>query len=104
MTHANSRGAPLNEEAALALLVRTLKHDEVYNNRISLDCVTYENEETTDAYFQFVLREIRNAKCSGDPETNPTIDRYRVYRAYGRIKWLKAIDDIWQTYNPAKIR
>jgi hypothetical protein len=97
-------GQALDEDAALALLVRTLKRDHVYKNRISLDCVTYESEETTDAYFEFVLREIHNAKCRGDPETNPTLDRYRVYRASGKIKWLEPIEDKWQTYNPAKIR
>src|SRR5206468_8655046 len=48
---------PLNEDAALALLDRTLKHDRVYANRISLDCISYITEETTNAYFQFVLRE-----------------------------------------------
>src|ERR1700758_960910 len=69
---------PLAEDAALALLVRTLKHDRVYAKRISLDCVSYDTEETTDAYFQFVLREKHDAKCGGDPETSPVVDRYRV--------------------------
>jgi hypothetical protein len=95
---------PLNEDGALALLERTLKHDHVYANRISLDCVTYGTEETTDAYFQFVLREKHNAKCGGDPETSPAVDRYRVYRRSGKIEWLEQIQDKWQPYNPAKIR
>src|SRR5436309_1701754 len=46
-----ARSHPLDEDAALALLVRTLKHDRVYAKRISLDCITYDTEETTDAYF-----------------------------------------------------
>ena len=95
---------PLDEDAALALLVRTLKHDRVYAKRISLDCVTYGTEETTDAYLQFVLREKHNAKCGGDPETSPAIDRYRVYRRSGRIEWWEPIEDNWQRYNPAQIR
>ena len=37
-----------------------------------------------NGYFEFVLREIHNAKCGGDPETNPAIDRYRVYRHSGK--------------------
>jgi hypothetical protein len=60
------RSHSLDEGDALALLERTLKRDGVYAHRISLDCVTYATEETTDAHFQFVLRENHNAKCSGD--------------------------------------
>ena len=95
---------PLNEDAALALLERTLKHDRVYANRISLDCVTYGNEETKDVYFQFVLRENHNAKCGGDPETSPAIDRYRVYRRSSKIQHWEAAGDKWQPYSPRETK
>jgi hypothetical protein len=104
VAQSSPRSRPLDEDAALALLERTLKRDRVYANRISLDCVTYSTEETTDAYFQFVLREIHNAKCGGDPETSPAIDRYRVYQRSGKIEWLERIEDNWRPYNPAQIR
>ena len=64
----------LDEDAALALLHRTLKRDQVYEKRISLDCISYITEEKTKAYFQFVLREIHNTKCGGVPEVSPVID------------------------------
>jgi type IV pilus biogenesis protein CpaD/CtpE len=99
-----ARGRLLDENAVLALLERTLKHDGVYTRRISLDCVAYSTEEATAAYFQFVLRENHTAKCGGDPETSPVVDRYRVYRASGKIEWLERIEGNWQPYNPAKIK
>jgi hypothetical protein len=102
--HAGPHSHPLDEDAALALLERTLKHDGVYVHRISLDCVTYGTEETTNAYFQFVLRENHNAKCTGDPETSPVVDRYRVYRRSGKIEWLERVEDNWRQYNPAQIK
>jgi|SRR6266487_686634 len=98
------RSHVLDEDAALALLESTLKHDGVYAHRIFLNCITYGTEETTGAYFQFVLRENHNAKCGGDPETSPVVDRYRVYRKSGKIEWLERVEDNWQPYNPAKIR
>jgi len=98
------RSHPLGEDAALALLDRTIKHDRVYANRISLDCVSYGTEETTNAYFEFVLREIHNAKCGGDPETSHVLDRYRVYRRSGKIERYQPIDDSWHRYDPAKIK
>jgi len=101
---ASPRSHPLGEDAALALLDRTLKHDRVYANRISLDCVSYGTEETTNAYFEFVLREIHNAKCGGDPETSHVLDRYRVYRRSGKIERCQPIDDSWHRYHPAKIK
>ena len=98
------RSHALNEDSALALLEQTLKHDGVYAHRISLSCVTYGTQETTVAYFQFVLRENHSARCGGDPETSPVVDRYRVYRKSGKIEWLVRVEDNWQPYNPAKIR
>ena len=99
-----ARSHPLDEDAALGLLVRTLKHDHVYAKRISLDCVTYDTEETTDAYFQFALREKHDAKCGGDPETSHVVDRYRVYRRSGKIQLWEAAGDTWQPYQRATNR
>lgn len=102
--NARPKTHPLNEDAALNLLLGTLKHDNVYAKRISLDCVTFGTEETTRIYFEFVLRENHNAKCGGDPDLSPAIDRYRVNRASGKIEWLDRVQDIWQRYDPARIR
>jgi hypothetical protein len=98
----SARARPLDEDAALALLQRTIKRDHVYEKRISLDCIAYGTEETTNAYFEFVLREIHNAKCGGDPEISPAIDRYRVYRRSGKIQQWEAAEDKWQSYKPAQ--
>ena len=101
---ANVAVASLTEDAALNLLLRTIKHDHVYDNRISLDCVTFETEETTRIYFQVALREKHDTKCGGDPDTAPVIDRYRIGRASGKIEWYNPTDDNYQPYNPAKIK
>ena len=98
------RSHPLDEDAALDLLVRTLKHDRVYAKRISLGCFTYDTEETTNAYFQFARREKHDAKCGGDPETSPVVARYRVYRRSGKIDRWQPTDDSWHRYEPAKIK
>jgi hypothetical protein len=95
---------PLTEDAAVNLLLQTLKHDHVYDKRISLDCVTFDTDETTRIYFEIALREKHNAKCGGDPDTNPVVDRYRVNRASGKIEWYELSADNWQRYDPAKIK
>lgn len=95
---------PLTEDAALKLLLGKLEHDHAFAKRISLDCVTFETEETTRTYFEFAVREKHNAKCGGDPETSPVIDRYRVNRASGKIEWNDAVNETWLPYDPAKVR
>jgi len=102
IVHARSASYRLTEDAALNLLLRTLKHDRVYEGRISLDCVTFETEEKTNAYFEFVLRENHTATCGGDPDTSPVVDRYRVYRASGKIEWLEPVGNNWQPYTSPK--
>ena len=86
----------LDEDAALTLLERTLKHDRVYTNRISMKCLTYQTDEATAAYFEFVLREMHNGTCEGDPDTNPVVDRYRVYHRSGTTEWMDRVEDKWQ--------
>ena len=99
-----ARSHSLNEDAALDLLARTLKHDHVYAKRISLGCITYDTEETTDAYFQFALREKHDAKCGGDPEISPVVARYRVHRRSGKIEKWEAASDTWHAYKGAKTK
>ena len=103
--HANPKShGPLTEDAALNLLLRTIKTDHVYDKRISLDCIMFDTEETTRTYFEIALRENHNAKCGGDPDISPVVDRYRVNRASGRIEWYEVLLDRWQPYDAAKIR
>jgi hypothetical protein len=104
IARAGSQNHPLNEDAALDLLERTLKRDGVYAKRISWDCISYGTEETTKSYFEFVLREIHNAKCGGDPDTSPAIDRYRVYRDSGKITQWEVTEDKWHAYKSPKTR
>ena len=104
VARAGSRSHLLSEDAALDLLQRTLKRDRVYEKQISLDCIEYGTEETTNAYFEFVLRGIHNTKCGGDPETSPAIDRYRVYRRSSKIQHWEAAGDKWQPYSPRETK
>ena len=101
---AGPKSQPLNEDAALNILLHTLQRDHAYEKRISLDCVTFDTENTTRTYFEVALREKHNAKCGGDPETSPVVDRYRINRASGKIEWYNLPEDRWKTYDPAKIR
>ena len=93
-----ARSKSLNEDAALELLQRTLKRDHVYDKRISWDCISYDTEETTNAYFEFAFREIHNAKCGGDPVMGHVLDRYRVYRRSGKIQQYEVAEDNWHPY------
>ena len=104
IAQAGSRSHPLDEDAAVSLLARTLKHDQVYAKRISLGCITYDTEETTDGYFQFALREKHDAKCGGDPEVSPVVARYRVYRRSGKVEKWEAASDTWNAYKGSQTK
>jgi hypothetical protein len=105
LAHAGSKSkGPLTEDAAVNILLGTLKHDNVYAKRISLDCITFDTEETTRIYVEIAVRENHTAKCGGDPETSPVIDRYRVNRASGKIELYEAAGDRWHDYSAAKIK
>jgi hypothetical protein len=92
----------LSEDAALNLLLHTIQRDHVYDKRISLDCVTFDNEDTTRLYFQFAVRENHTAKCGGDPDLSPVLDRYRVYRSSQKIEIYDPAGDAWRAYGDAR--
>lgn len=96
---AAAKGHPLTEDAALNLLLQVLKKDHIYDKRISLNCVTFATDETTRIYFEIALRENHSAKCGGDPDLSPVVDRYRVYRVSGKIERYDAAGDQWRFYN-----
>lgn len=102
ITESGSRSHLLDEDAALDLLQRALKSDSIYEKRISADCIAYGSEETTNAYFGFVLREIHNAKCGADPDVTPAIDWYRVYPRSGKITRWNPAGDKWELYKPTR--
>ena len=104
LVQSRPKSHPLDEDTALNILLRTLQRDHVYDKRISLDCVTFDTDDTTRTYFEFALREKHNAKCGGDPETNPVVDRYRVQRGYGKIDWYDAVENKWQSYDPKRVK
>jgi hypothetical protein len=89
VAQASSPSHSLKEDAALELLQHTLKRDHVYEKRISWDCISYGTEGTTNAYFEFVLREIHNAKCGGPAEWEsgnrslPSLSAFRQDHAVG---------------------
>ncbi len=104
IVHAGSKShQPLTEDAAFNLLFQTLKRDHVYDKRVSLDCVTLSADETTRIYFEIGLREKHGGKCGGDPDLSPIVDRYRVYKATGKIEWFNVIENNWLPYNPERI-
>ena len=99
IVHAGSTShRALNEDVALDLLQSAIKRDHVYEKRISLDCVSFGTEEKTNAFFEFALRENHSPKCGGDPDTAPVVDRYRVYRASGKIEVYDVTADHWKPY------
>ncbi|MEO8670579.1 MAG: hypothetical protein ABI411_04630 [Tahibacter sp.] len=93
----------LDENGAVHRLEHVLKRDGIYKHRISLSCVGYVTEESTEDYFEFALREHHTNACGGDPQTQPVVDRYRVYRQTGKLEWLEITSGEWRRYDPAAI-
>src|SRR5437773_8747899 len=88
-----ARSRRLDEDAALALFERTLKHGPVYDKRISWDVSRSAPKRQPMLILILWVRAIHNAKCGGAPETSPTIDRYRVYRRSSKFTQREAAED-----------
>lgn len=89
------QGGAAAERATAALRARIVK-DRPFS--VSPSCVTYVTEETTSAYVVIAVRERHDARCGGDPDTAPVIDRFRVEGPSGRILVLDVVEDEWIEY------
>ncbi len=89
-------GGRLTEEQALNVLVSQIKKDKLYDSWTTLSCLSFMTEERTKDYFDFAIHEKHGGKCPGDPDTYPTVDRFRVNRVTGKIQWNE--QDEWLPY------
>src|SRR5574341_1374941 len=82
----------LDERAASKLLVRKIKADALYSSWAKMECLRVMIEKRTSTYFDFVIRERHRGRCPGDPNVEPVVDRFRVYRSTKKILWYEPIN------------
>lgn len=88
-------------------LVDSLQNNSMYPDPFPEDVlIMLEGEDTStcidsdDQYFDFAFRENHEPGGSGDPNTCPVIDRFRVYRN-GTIFWFSPLPGMyipWEDY------
>lgn len=78
----------LSESQARTILVEKISQDSIYTAWRKIECFHFYTEEITPEYFGFTIREKHGDGCSGDPDTEPVVDRYRVARQTKDISYL----------------
>ncbi len=98
ISHHALADASLTEEQALDILVSRIKKDKLYDSWTTLSCLSFMTEDRTKHYFNFSIHEKHGGKCPGDPNTYPTVDRFRVNRFTKKIQWNEPTEDEWLPY------
>ncbi len=89
----------LTEQQALDILVARLLKDKLYDSWApNLSCLFFFTEEKTNDYFDFAIREKHGGECSGDPNTAPIVDRFRVNRSTKIIQWYEPTEGEFVPY------
>jgi hypothetical protein len=70
----------LNEVQAEKYLAQKIEKSQVYSSWAKLECLNFYTEDSTMQYFDISVHEKHSEKCSGDLNTWPVADRFRVYR------------------------
>lgn len=104
VANAEAQKKTLSETDALEFLVQKVKSDSLYSAWTKIECLSFFVEETTESHFDIAVREKHGAKCPGDPNTAPIVDRFRVLRATKKILWHNITEDEYGNYDPKKIR
>jgi hypothetical protein len=92
-------GRYLTEQQAQDILMGRVQKDKLYNSWTTLSCLQFLIEEKTKDYFDFAIREKHSGKCPGDPNTSPTVDRFRVNRLTKKIQWYEPVEGDFLPYN-----
>lgn len=88
----------LTEKQALDDLVSRIRADKVYASWTALRCLLFTTESATDSDFDFAVLEKHGDGCPGDPDTMPVVDRFRVDRRTGVIRWYDVVMDAYRPY------
>jgi hypothetical protein len=93
-TYGNSiAGNQLTERQSLDILKIQIQKDKLYDSWApNLSCILFFTEKKTKDYFEFALHEKHGRNCSGDPNTSPVVDRFRVNRLTKRIQWYDPVE------------
>ena len=95
----------LTDEKASGLIFRAINADHLYRRRLPKEeCIDLMLDETHSRFFEYSVHEKHGDGCPGDPETFPTLDRFRVNRLNGNISWYDIADDDWLPYNQSTIK
>jgi hypothetical protein len=83
----------LSERQALDILKLQFQKDKLYDSWApNLSCPLFFTEKKTKDYFEFAIHEKHGGNCSGDPNTSPAVDRFRVNRLTKRIQWYDPVE------------
>lgn len=82
-------------ETRAALRLQSYIKNQLPPRGLSLDCVDLLLEGSKGRYFEYAIRERHDAKCGGDPEVAPIVDRYRVPKQGGKIQIYDVVQDAW---------
>ena len=93
----------LTEREALTLLRQTIQNDSLYESWIRIDCLQYWTDSSNETHFDFAVREKHGGICTGDPLTNPVIDRFCIMRGTKALLWYDLTNDVFISYDPQKI-
>jgi hypothetical protein len=89
----------LSEQQAQDILKARVQKDKLYDRWTTMSCLSFLVEEKTKDYIDIAIREKHDGQCPGDPDTSPTVDRFRVHRITKRIKWYEPAKGEFQSYS-----
>lgn len=76
----------LSENEALKILNTKIGKDNLYSKWTRMECLSFFPEDGNNGYFDFAIIEKHGGKCSGDPNTAPIVDRFRISRTTKEIQ------------------
>lgn len=82
------------ETKAISLLDARLHREALYDGRVEKGCASHMTSPSKErGWIDVDLYEEHNARCGGDPQTYPVIDRFRVQVGSGTILWYDVAED-----------
>lgn len=87
-----------DERRAIRALRARIVADRVYARALRTRCLDFAVEEEDPHYYDLVVREVHERGCTGDPNTSPVLDRFRLYRRSDTLLWFDVVNDRYLSY------
>ena len=98
--HAVANTIVASEKEAIDIVIKNVIANSLIYSNTPKECLGYVVIDATNLVYDIGISEHHGGKCSGDPQVQPVVVRFRVERDTGKLLWYDMVDGEYLDHRP----